>query len=354
MTLNNRQAMLNALASQSRLDAFDDIFIEHPRLLALMTEMGELMVQSQSRIAKNEKRREAAGGRPVPIDGLYATPLLGPSGSGKSASLAAFVSAVLTDPELPNDEIPVLHVTLRSSSRSPRQVQAQILEQYGAPEAQTILSARDYSEAWVNEGIRKIARYRKTSVVILDEVHNTLAGGAHIAPIMAKAFKSLLNDGIFSLILSGTDEAMPLFTCDNEIQSRQRELIDFGPFTLSTNDIEYFLNFVAFLESEMLAKGVVAAPIGLTANVDACATVYEMSEGVIGVVSRIVRLALNRALRSQKQTVDWHDIAQAFRAWQFAEKHEGRGRGPDPFVNGPADKTKKSVSQLMASHKRAA
>ena len=346
-----------ATAIQARLDAFDAIFIEHPRLLALRDEIDLLMIQTKSRIAKNEKRCAAAGGRPIKLDELWLTPVLGPSGSGKSFSLARVVDAIYEDTSLPVDEIPVLVVTLRSSSRSPRHVQAQILEAFGAPQAETVLRGRDYSEAMVNDDIRAIARHRKTSVVVLDEVHNLLANGPGLAPKMAKAFKSLVNDGIFSIVLSGTQEAMPLLTCDPELQSRQKELLDFGAFRLNPDDIEYFLNFVAFLETQMVKQKVVDAPIGLTNDIEACATVYDMADGVIGIVSRIVRLALERALRHGNTTVAWEDIGHAHRAWQMAGAVRETGGKPqkrDPFLRGPDARTVDAMVLSLNVDRRAA
>ena len=43
---------VNKAAVQTRLDKFDAIFIEHPRLIALREEIDSLMIQTKSRIAK--------------------------------------------------------------------------------------------------------------------------------------------------------------------------------------------------------------------------------------------------------------------------------------------------------------
>jgi hypothetical protein len=349
---------LNKGVIQARLDKFDAIFIEHPRLVALREEIDSLMIQTKSRIAKNERRRAAVGNRPIKLDELWLTPVLGPSGSGKSFSLSSVVDSIYEDPNLPPDEIPVLVVTLRSSSRSPRHVQAQILEAFEAPQAETVLRGRDYSEAMVNDDIRAIARHRKTSVVVLDEVHNLLANGLGLAPKMAKALKSLVNDGIFSIVLSGTQEAMPLLTCDAELQSRQKELVDFGAFRLNSDDLQYFLNFVAFLEAEMVKEKVIDAPIGLTNDIEACATVYDMAEGVIGIVSRIVRLALERALRGGKTMITWEDIGHAYRAWQMASPTKGpdgkSGKNRDPFLKGPDHRTLDAMARSLGTNQEVA
>jgi type II secretory pathway predicted ATPase ExeA len=355
---NTSASSLSAAAIQARLDKFDDIFITHPRLLALRGEMDTLMSQTQSRVAKNEKRRIAAGNRPIKPDELWLLPVIGPSGSGKSFSTSSIVDSLYADPDLPPDEIPVLAVTLRSSSRSPRHVQAQILEAFDSPEAAAVLRGRDYSEAYANDSIRKIARLKKTHLVILDEAHNLLANGISLAPKMAKAFKSLVNDGIFSLVLCGTEEVMPLLNCDGELQSRQKEVLDFGRFRLNAEDLSYFLNFVALLESEMMTKGVVDAPIGLTMNADACATVYDMSEGVIGIVARIMRLALERAMKAGSTTVTWEDVGNAYRSWQVIKKSLAGTDGKsvnkrDPFLKGPDKRTIDAVNRKLKTDNQA-
>lgn len=344
---------LSSIVMQQRLNRFDEIFIRHPRLTTFMTEAATLIDETKSRIAKNEKRLLEAKGRPIKLNELWLMPVIGPSGSGKSFSIETLIDTTYQDPNLGPDDIPILVVTLRSASRSPRQVQMQILEAYGAPQAAAVLRARDYSESRVNDDIRNIAREKHTTLVILDEVHNVFGDGVHVANKMAKAFKSLVNDGIFSLMLCGTSKALPLLTCDEELQSRQTEWLNFGPSLLTHDDLSYFFSFVALFEGQMLERQVIDGPIGLTHDVDACATVYDMSDGVIGIVPRILRLALKRAMRRGVTTPGWKDIGEAYRDWSFVQKTYGTDgksvKKRDPFLKGPDVRTVDAIRRKIAT-----
>jgi hypothetical protein len=274
-----------------RLEAFDGIEIPHPRLIQLTGAISDLELDTIGRIARNDRRAEIASGRPIKLDELWVMPLIGPSGSGKSFSIRKIVETGYGAAGDDGFNIPILPVTLRSSTKSPRQLQHQILEAYGDPSAAIVLRERDFSEALANEAIRKIARVRGTTIIILDEAHNLLTGAGHKTPlIMAKAIKSLVNDGLFSVVLSGTDKMTPLLTCDPELRSREREPIHFRKLDLTKEDCRYFLDFVAHFEGKMKEFGVIDDYIGLTGGAESCATTYDMADGVIGIVVRLVRL----------------------------------------------------------------
>lgn len=341
----------------SRLEAFDQIEVPHPRLIQLTSAIDDLESDTISRIARNDQRCEKASGRPVKLDELWVMPLIGPSGSGKSFSIRKIVEAGYEAAGDDGFRIPILTVTLRSSTKSPRQFQHQILEAYGDPSAPIVLRERDFSEALANEAIRKIARVRGTTIIILDEAHNLLTSGGHKTPlIMAKAIKSLVNDGLFSVVLSGTDKMLPLLTCDPELRSREREPILFRKLDLTTEDCRYFLDFVAHFEMRMKNSGVIDDYVGLTSGVESCATAYDMANGVIGIVVRLVRLALTRAFRQGRPSVNWEDIAFAYRAWIAAGTDEDKKKPFDPFLAGPNKASMKAMEPLLpgAREERAA
>lgn len=332
----------------ARLEKFDSILIPHPRLARISEEIAHLSVETRARIAQNERRQERAGRRPIKLDELWILPVIGPSGSGKSFSIKTIVDQSYETCK--EGEIPILPVTLRASTKSPRQLQHQILEAFNDPSASVLLRERDYSESTVNDAIRKIARKCNTTIIILDEAHNLLAqGGARTPNVMAKAFRSLVNDGIFSVVVAGTSEMAPLLKADAELLSRQREAVMFDRLGLDQEDCRYFLNFVARFENDLVREGIIDRPIGLTASADSCATVYDLADGVIGIVVRVLRLAFLRGVRKEMPSVDWADVAHAFRNWASAQEVEAKKRRFDPFETGPRRATETAMDNLVGA-----
>ncbi|PXA90881.1 hypothetical protein DMC47_27075 [Nostoc sp. 3335mG] len=326
-----------------RLTNFDSILIPHPRLSDTHVRLSLLVAQTRSRITQHDQKLELAKGRPIKSAELWVQPIVGPSGSGKSRALSTYVDDVYSSEETNETAIPVLIVTMRSSTRTPRQLQSQILEAYKDPSASTVLTERDYSEAMVNEAIRKIARHRETNLVIIDEASNALKG-THNQLSMAKAIKSLVNDGLFSIVLAGTSAVNSLINCDPELMSRTKERIDFGRLRQNQPDLRYFMDFVRDLENRMIQLQVMDNPIGLATDIGACGAAYDMSEGVIGIVVRIFRIALERAFMSGKTSLDWETIALAFRAWKDTD--DGLAKRYDPFVAGVKPDTIKIIEAI--------
>jgi len=332
---------------QRRLDLFDAIVIKHPRLANIEERTQSLRRQTEARVTKNEERKKSAKGRPVKQHELWVLPIIGPSGSTKSTSMAEVIDKIYREPNLPEEDIPVLVVTINATTRGPRQFQAQILQAYGDIAADEVRrSAVGYNADIVNEAISEIARKRKTVVIALDEAHNCLTyDGGKTGAQMAKIIKSLVNNGIFSVILMGTEDTKRLFKLDPELLSRcvPDGEIDLDKFDIKrAEDRNYFFGFVERLEKRMIRDGVIDDRIGLVDSIEARATIYDMAAGVIGIVSRIMRMALDRALRDGRTTPTWDDIANVFRAWNKTRKTAGF----DPFDNGPQKSTLASLGKV--------
>lgn len=313
-----------------KMDLFESILVDHPRKTVLHTALGNLMHDTTRASRRYAERSAAAGGRPIKPEELYLLPVIGPSGATKTKSLSTYVDGVLSDPNLAPGEIPVLVVTVRSSVKSTRHLQAAILLAFGDLAAsQEVLCQRDYSEARVNLDLLEKARAKKTRIVILDECHSMIQNaGPVLLDSLATAMKSFVNDGIFSLVLVGTDKVRRLLQF-NENHSRQKRAIDFGAARLDDpEDVEYFMKFVGRFEKEMLSKKVINKPLNLIGDVQTRAIAFDMARGVVGTVVRILHLALEQSFDENK-ALDWPQIAKAFRAWNRALETPG----PDPFAS---------------------
>nr|WP_314260789.1 AAA family ATPase [uncultured Devosia sp.] len=292
--------------------------------------LGTLMQETVRAERKYQSRLEAARGAPIKAEELYLLPVIGPSGATKSRSLKLFTDTILEDPDLEPGEVPILVVTVKSSVKSTRHLQAAILLAFGdVGAASEVLNTRSYVEARVNLDLLQKARAKKTRIVILDECHTMIqnAGPVHLENI-ANALKSLVNDGLFSLVLVGTDRVRRLITF-KENHSRQKRIVDFGAASLDdADDVTYFMQFVGRFERELVTAQVIDEPLNLIADVATRALVFDMAQGVVGTVVRFLRLALEESFDND-EPMDWNHIAKAFRAWNRGLEKPGK----DPFAN---------------------
>ncbi len=302
-----------------RLEAFDLILVPHPRMDLVKTRIESLMRQTKRVIARNDVRSKKAGGRSIKLEEMWALPIIGPTGATKSKSLSMFVDEIVQNPNLAVGKSPIITITVKASSKTSKALQVQILEAFGDKKGAGIVQrSKDHNEGAVNRAILELARTQGTLVVALDEAHNMLLRDtAANANTMAVALKSLVNDALFSLILLGTDEALRFFAANAEFTLRKKETVDLGKFEVeSSEDRDYFFGFAGYLEEEMLKQGVIDSRLGLIDGVRERAVVYDMAEGVVGIVPRVMRLALERAFEDGRGHVTWDDVANGFRGWK--------------------------------------
>ncbi|GEM_PF-1439313 len=295
-----------------RLEAFDRIFVRHPKVELVARRFVSLIAQTRATILRNEDRSRSWGQGSAKVDEMSLLPLIGPSGSGKSKTIQA-VSGKIHERRSDPRSVPVLVVTLRATIRHTRELQASILEAFRDPSAGAVRKMQDYSEASVNEAIIRIARKKGTTLVVLDEGHNTLLGAD--PRTIAQALKSLLNDGVFSIVLSGTDDMRSLFT-HAELRERSKPPINFAPPKVA--DTEGCLEFFRFTErlcNAMHAKGIVSLPFQPMRKERQCAALFDMAEGNLGRSAKIIRRGLEQAFDEGLSSLHWDSLAEAHARW---------------------------------------
>jgi hypothetical protein len=322
-----------------RFRRFRKIVIEHPRLGAIRDRIKWIMDQTESVLAETEERRLAAKGRPIKVEELWLLPLIGPSGAMKSTSIEKIVDEIYADPKHPDDNIPVMVISMRDVKNT-RDFVSQILEAYGDAGADDVLSSKTMNARKVALAIYHIARKRGTLILIIDEAHEMLRhDGGKVGRQMASLLKTMVNECVFSIVLLGTEDLVPLFK-SHELLNRSLPDADvhLGAFDIEKQaEREYFFSFLQLLEDTLKEDGVVSRSLGWVESIEDCAKMFDMSGGILGTACRMLFMALERAFRAGRSYLEWKDIETAFRA--FNRLRPESERTFDPFPNGPKKKT---------------
>ncbi|UFW48192.1 MULTISPECIES: ATP-binding protein [Bradyrhizobium] len=323
--------------AHQRLRAFRKILIKHPRLDVVRGKIHWLLTETASVVEDNEARRVAARLRPIKMEELWILPIVGPSGAMKSTSIRMVVDEINVDERFPADDIPVMVVSMREVKNT-RAFLGVVLEHYGDAAKDVVPKSGPIDAQVVTRAIYHIARSRRTLLLIIDEAHELLRhDGGKTGTAMAMMLKSLVNEGAFSIVLVGTDEMLQLFHISKELKNRcVPEEVTLQACDIKTGkDRYYFFKFLKRIEEEMVAAGVVDTALGWVDTLEDRAKIFDMCEGIPGVACRVLRMALERAFRNGRSSLEWSDIESSFRAFNNNQKKPGF----DPFAEGPKKDT---------------
>jgi ABC-type oligopeptide transport system ATPase subunit len=329
---------------------FKDMKIENSRLAMIEEEVLDLLEETRAVVAIDLEREADAAKRnqSIKYTEMEVLSIIGPSGSTKSTSMEKIAEKL--NKARPGEQ-PVVMVTLRTATRSDKQLHVQILKAFQDPQADVVRkSMGSYSADVAIDAIRNIARGKGTYIVVLDEANNMIGQDQALTAVpMAKAIKALVNEGVFSIIVMGTAKAHRLFEVDAELNNRKMADINLAPVDLNVaRERVYFWKFVGEVDRQMELQGIVETRIGLIGDLRSRAMVYDMSGGIPGNVVRILRIALRLAHRKKKRSIDWVDIEGAYYAWK-TEQLDDNGRPIeiyDPFASQPRKTTLEAVKIL--------
>lgn len=274
-----------------KIALFRSIVIQYPRQLELHDRLDYL--QALGRHSRGE-----------PQMGLR---VLAPTGSGKSTAARTYKRLVERGIPPSDEHVPVLLLPLNSATTS-RRLMVQILQALGDPVAEK--GTEQALQARAVSYMRRLG----VELLIIDEVqHLTYRSNAKID--VTDALKSFLDAGVAPIAFLGTETALPLFEANLQLNGR---LI--APFDMPKLDVakaeerSLFASFVAALCQEMEAKQLFAAPITLV-RPDVLGGLMEVTDGVIGRVSRLFEVAVEIALRRGSVSFDLEDVSTAVEQW---------------------------------------
>lgn len=283
-----------------KIALFRSIVIQYPRQLELHDRLNYL--QALGRHSRGE-----------PQMGLR---VLAPTGSGKSTAARIYKRLVESGAPPSSERVPVLLLPLNSATTS-RRLMVQILQALGDP-----IAEKGTEQALQARAVNYMRRLG-VELLIIDEIqHLTYRSSAKID--VTDALKSFLDAGVAPIAFLGTEDALPLFESNLQLNGR---LI--APFDMPKLDVakaeerSLFASFVAALCHEMEKKQLFPAPITLV-RPEVLGGLMEVTDGVIGRVSRLFEVAVEIALRRGAVSFEVDDISAAVEQWAIPQSFASR------------------------------
>lgn len=235
---------------------------------------------------------------------------LGPSGSGKTTTMATFASSIALNrpPVRGRPAAPVVIVPIDNGCTN-RRLWASVLEAHGdSPGKGTEESfrARAYNTM----------RLAGTEMLVLDESQHLVR--SHATRDVTDSIKRMLDDGVVTLGLVGTEQARPLLTSNIQLSNRMLAPADIRPLDhKSKADFADFVAFVGSIDASVVSLGLLHEQTGMTEdNVIIC--LFAVSKGVVGVVVNLIRQALMHAVERGATRIEVYDLCRVTTEWAVA------------------------------------
>lgn len=276
------------------LDRFRQIFIAYPLHAAFHSRCDFMM----------KLGRSARGG---PQKGLR---VLAPSGSGKTRAAEEFIRMVVERRGGSGDHFPVVLVPLDRATTS-RKLFSSILTRFGDEFTRTA------TEAVLKERAYTYLRRLGTELLIIDEVQHLTSAGS--GGDVTDSLKRLLDDGVVPVVFLGTLEAMGLFTSNLQLAGRLLPPCDYRVLSKDVAaDRNLLTRFANELDEAIVREGLMQRPAGLSHPwISGC--LHEVSDGVIGRISRLMCVALEIACRRNAECIEVFDLALAVDRWALEQ-----------------------------------
>jgi hypothetical protein len=232
---------------------------------------------------------------------------LAPSGSGKTTAAEAFVRRFEAVHPRTDTYVPIVLIALERATTA-KKLMMSILDYFGD----------NYSSSGNEQTLKKRVKacFERfgTELLMIDEVqhlnvrHNSQSD-------VTDSLKRLLDDGVVPIVFLGTDDALDLFTRNLQLSGRLIAPCDFRKLEYeNAGDRGLLAGYALLLDQAMVDRGIMPELSGLNDQwVLGC--LFEVSDGVIGRVSRLVGAALEIALHRDATQVEVHDLSLAVDRW---------------------------------------
>lgn len=235
---------------------------------------------------------------------------LGPSGSGKTTAMRTFQrqTAAGRPPVGRHPAEPVVIIQVDNGCTN-RRLWALVLEAHQDPPGkgtEETFRARAYATM----------RRAGTEMVIFDEVQHLLRSPN--ARDVTDTIKRILDDGVVTLGLVGTEQARPLLTRNIQLANRMLAPADLKPLDHRLDiDRKDFQAFVGQLDDAIINMNLMVERAGLDdQNIVRC--LFVISGGVVGVVVNLLRQVLMHAVARGANRIEPYDLSQITDSWAIA------------------------------------
>lgn len=237
--------------------------------------------------------------------------VLGPTGSGKSTAADAYVDLVQRQRPRTATFVPVLKIDLERASTS-KKLMMSILDKFGDPYAshgnELVLKRRAFA---------CFERFA-TELLIVDEVQHLNFRNGHKNDV-TDTLKGMLDGGVVPMVFLGTEDAEQMFKRNLQLNGRLLAPCDLLPLDgRDADDRRLFAVFVAKLEAVIVDCDVLSEPSKL-GEADLLPALFEVSQGIVGRVSRLFQAALEIAIRRGASRLEAYDLALAVDRWAIPQ-----------------------------------
>ncbi len=241
--------------------------------------------------------------------------IVGGTNNGKSTLLRRFCAKhpSVDNPGTDQARVPVLNVQCPPGPDERRFYHA-ILDALNAPYRPSSRVEEKHRQ------IKTILEGVGTRLLILDELHNTLAGPSTRQRYFLNVLKYLSNDLCLPIVAAGTDKAFNVMTTDEQISNRLQPM-----FLPRWHDGKEFWALLASFESGL--------PLKIPSNLkeESLATeIFFLSDGIIGEAASLLKEAACKAITTGKESI----TLKIIRSLNFVRPSKRRKTTGDDAVEG--------------------
>lgn len=235
---------------------------------------------------------------------------LGPSGSGKTTTMATFAATTaLNRPAVGGrPAAPVVIVPIDNGCTN-RRLWGAVLEAHGDS------PGNGTEETFRARAYNTMAR-AGTEMLVFDEVQHLVRSDK--ARDVTDSIKRMLDDGVVTLGLVGTEQARPLLKRNIQLANRMLAPADINALNHRVaTDVADFSAFVSRIDASIVSLGLLPHASMLSdQHVTTC--LFAVSKGVVGIVVNLIRQALMHAIARGATSIEPFDLSQVTTEWAVA------------------------------------
>lgn len=279
-------SQLNTTVSEKTF-RFEKLFIPFPRHIHLHEQFDYLRQRGQLSQGRAQK-------------GLR---VLGPSNSGKTTAVEAYIErAKQLDPPT-KGTIPFVKIDLEKSSTTKKLMTSILI---------------DMGDAYATSGNEQILKIRafnalrrfKVQLLFVDEIQHLKFGGGVRAEV-TDVLKLMLDMGIVPIVFLGTEDAKQIFNSNIQLSSRLLAPCDLKPLDPAIiSERDMFVSFVRRMEESIFTMGILPEKSDFQ-SLGLMPSLFEASSGIVGRASRLFEEALRVALSRGAHKLEPYDLALA-------------------------------------------